>query len=134
MINIICIVPESTLVAIQQAIEDDTLPPEQAKAISMRSGSVCYRVFELNGERQYPYDILCEQADIEAMEGLDWTLIGMWDTETGELLSDFNEALYLECMPDIVTTNEEGEIVSTERPTVPRDLHLRAGQHPRFQI
>ena len=130
-INVLALVGEAQVESIQQQIADETLPQDVQAAISSRVTDV-YRVFELAGEMQHCYDILVPDISyIDRMSAYDWTLIGIWDWATGKLLSEFNEALYLEAMPDIVTRDDAGNVVLTERPTVPRDIHRRTGQAKR---
>ena len=130
-INVLALVGEAQVQSIQQQIADETLPSDVQAAISSRVTDV-YRVFELAGEPQHCYDITVPDLSyIDRMSDYDWTLIGIWDWATGELLSEFNEALYLEVMPDIVTTDEQGNVVSRERPTVPANVHERGGQAKR---
>ena len=131
MINLICIAPESTVKALQTKLADGSLTPEQQKAVARRV-SVVYRQPTINNEVHTAYDILVDsQEQIDSMAGFDWTLIGMWDFDTGELLSEFNESLYLEIMPDEIKTDDEGNVISQDRPTKAREIHQRAGQAER---
>jgi hypothetical protein len=131
MINLIVLAPLSTVETLREKLEAGTLTPGQQQAIAQRV-DVVYRQPVINGEVHIAYDMLIgSMGDTQLFSDIDWQLIGAWDFDSGNLVTAFNVDLYLKIMPDEIEIDEEGNVISRTRPTVPREIHRRAGQTPR---
>jgi len=63
----------------------------------------------------------------QALTGANAQVIGIWNKETGEQVSEFNSTLYLNMLADEVSHDEDGNETSRQRPTM-KQVNKWAGQ------
>jgi hypothetical protein len=62
--------------------------------------------------------------------GINWELLGLWDADTGESLMPFLAETFTAYLAPVVTTDEEGNVLSTSPATL-HEPHRWAGHAPR---
>lgn len=112
-LNVYLLIPEDTTF--------DTLTEEQQQGINDVFGQ--YRM-PMSGTKAHDGTVVCDAIcddtfNPEAMQplGLDWEIIGMWN-RSGETLVPLDEAKFLAHLQDKVTYDMDGNVVSTEPPTL----------------
>ena len=113
------------------SITDITLPEESLSEISKRTGE--WVIISKRNGRQL-VDAVVEPgkfAEIEALlADLAPTVYGVWDNNGQPTMQDTypqNSTDYLDMLPDLIQTDEEGNITSTTRPETPNFIHSFAG-------
>jgi len=114
------------------SIDDVTLPEEEQGEIAKRTGEWVV-ISRRNGRALVDAIVVPEKfAEVEALlAALSPTVYGVWDGDSGQPtmtgIYPQDSVAYLDMLPDIITTDDEGNVISTERPTTPVFTHSFAG-------